>query len=56
MPAHTVKAFDEELGELNAGIARMGDAVSAQLRAAMESIVARDRERRRRMLGNVSPH
>lgn len=39
---HTVKAFDEELDQLRAGICEMGGLAEAAIREAMEALVRRD--------------
>jgi phosphate transport system protein len=42
MTGHTLKAFDEDLGRLRAGVAEMGGLAEAAIAAAMRALVQRD--------------
>lgn len=47
---HTVKAFDNEIGELRGHIAEMGGRAEAAIKSAMEALVKRDLDLARRVI------
>jgi phosphate transport system protein len=50
MVEHTVKAFDDEIGELRGHIAEMGGRAEAQITRAMEALVKRDLDLARQVI------
>lgn len=47
---HTVKAFDNEIGELRGHIAEMGGRAEAAINGAMEALIKRDRDLARKII------
>jgi phosphate transport system protein len=47
---HTVKAFDNEIGELRGHIAEMGGRAEAAINSAMEALIKRDRDLARKII------
>jgi phosphate transport system protein len=47
---HTVKAFDDEIGELRGHIAEMGGRAEAAIKGAMEALVKRDHDLARKII------
>jgi phosphate transport system protein len=49
---HTLKAFDEDLDQLRAGIAEMGGLAEAAIRDSMQALIRRDVEAARKVVEN----